>query len=172
MQHFVYLWHDLVRDMFYIGSHSGDTEDGYVSSSRWLNAEVKYRPTEFRRRIVKILPSRQVAQELEYRLLSLIRPTEFGQKYYNIKTGRPLGIDAWNKGQTGVYSEETLAKMSKAKRGNVSNTGKRMPHSAENGRKGAAALRVRATGRKKVLRNGSVSWSYPGDTDYPRKGEG
>lgn len=167
MQHFVYVWHDLARDMFYIGSHTGDPTDGYISSSRWLTAEVKYRPTDFRRRIVKVLPSKQLAQELEYRLISMIPPTDFGKKYYNIKAGRPVGIDAWNKGKTGVYSDETLTKMSNAKLGNASNTGKRMPRSADNGRRGANALRARAIGRRKVIREGATTWAYPGDLDYP-----
>ena len=53
MTHFVYMWFDKSRKMFYVGMHSGDIDDGYISSSSWLSAEVRYRPHDFKRRIIK-----------------------------------------------------------------------------------------------------------------------
>ena len=82
---FIYLWHDKARSMFYIGSHTGTPDDGYKCSSKWLNGEIRYRPTEFRRKIIKFLPIEQLKME-EYRLIKMIKPDEYGKKYYNIKS--------------------------------------------------------------------------------------
>lgn len=46
MYGFIYIWHDRLRNMFYIGSHKGSPDDGYISSSRWLNGEINYRPAD------------------------------------------------------------------------------------------------------------------------------
>lgn len=66
----------------------------------------------------------------------------------------------WNKGKTGVYSHETLEKMSRANRGKRAwNKGVSNPLSAENGRKGAAKLAATATGRKRVYHDdGTWTW--------------
>ncbi len=162
MQHFVYMWFDRARKMFYVGSHSGSVDDGYVSSSRWLSGEVRYRPADFKRRVIKFFDTKHEAQIYEGYLLTLIQPLEFGTKYYNMKQGKPSGTPSWNSGKTGVYTEETLQKMSNKKLGNRSNTGKSMPRSAENGKKGAAKLSAAVTGRKKFLKpNGTWTWVYP-----------
>ena len=163
--HFVYVWRDDSRKMYYIGSHSGDVTDGYVSSSRWLNSEYRFRPTDFRRRIVRYFNAREDAQCYEMFLLSLISYGLFGVKYYNLKTGKPKGTIAWNKGKRGVYSESRLKSQSNKMKGNKSNTGKPQPHASNNGKVGAKKLS--ATGRKKVVRNGKRTWAYVGDADYP-----
>lgn len=162
MQHFVYLWFDKTRKMFYIGSHSGSVSDKYLSSSRWLSGEIKYRPTQFRRKILKICNSRQECLSLEYSLISKIKEHEYGVRYYNQKQGKPKGIDPWNKGKTGIYSKQTLDKISNARVGKPTTSGMPMPKSAENGRKSADKLSKTATGRKrKYLPDGSWTWQYP-----------
>lgn len=170
MVHFVYLWFDVARKMFYVGSHSGTLEDGYVSSSRWLNGEYRYRPHDFRRRILSTFITKNEAQRAEGRLLSLIRGSEFGTKYYNMKIGRPSGLPPWNKGKKGIHDPEKLRRRSEAMMGNKSNTGKKMPKSADNGRLAAPKLTAIATGRKMVLRDGKRTWAYPCDVDYPKVG--
>ncbi len=167
MTHFVYIWRDCVRKMYYIGSHSGKMSDGYVSSSRWFNGEYRFRPTDFKRRIIKCFDTRADAQRYEMFLLSLIPGCSFGVRYYNIKTGKPKGTIAWNKGKRGVYSDSRLKSQSDKMKGNKSNTGKPQPHSANNGRVGAKKLSITATGRKQVVRNGKRTWAYVGDVDYP-----
>lgn len=47
------------------------------------------------------------------------------------------------------------------------NKGVPNPNAAENARKGAKRLSEFTKGRKKVIRNGKVTWSYPCDADYP-----
>ena len=98
MQYFTYLWIDKSRKMFYIGMHEGQVEDNYISSSRWFNGEYNYRPTDFKRRILKIFNDRASARKEEARLLATIREAEFGFRYYNLKNGRPKGTPASNKG--------------------------------------------------------------------------
>lgn len=116
-QHFVYIWFDIKRKMFYIGSHFGKMNDSYLSSSKWLSGEIRYRPLDFKRRIIKFCESKEEALQIEYNLLSKIKEKEFGQKYYNIKSGRSKGCTPWNKGKQNIYSEESLQKMSDAKKG-------------------------------------------------------
>lgn len=39
MQGFVYIWYDRKRKLYYIGSHKGNINDGYIcSSNRMRNA--------------------------------------------------------------------------------------------------------------------------------------
>lgn len=161
MYGFIYIWHDKVRNMFYIGSHEGEVDDGYLSSSRWLNGEINYRPADFRRRIIKKLPYEQLKKE-EYRLIGMITPEQYGRKYYNIKSGQKPGSTPWNKGKKNVYSEKTLQKFSESKMGNTHTKGKKMPTAADNGRKSANKQSLTVTGRKrKYLPDGKWIWEYP-----------
>ena len=148
--------------MFYIGSHSGSVSDNYLSSSRWLSGEIRYRPTEFKRKILKICDSRNESLSLEYSLISKIKEYEYGVRYYNQKQGKPKGIDPWNKGKTGIYSNQTLEKMSNSRKGKPTTSGMLMPKSADNGKKGSTKLSNTVTGRKrKYLPDGSWTWEYP-----------
>ena len=158
---FIYIWRDKVRNMYYIGSHEGRPDDGYISSSHWLTGEIKYRPQDFKRRIIKIIEIADMKTE-EYRLLNMIKENEFGKKYYNLKHGRSRGSVPWNKGKVNIYSDETLSKMSAARAGKPTTKGKKNPQSVVNGRKGAAKLSSTVTGRKKkILADGSWTWEYP-----------
>lgn len=106
--------------MFYVGMHEGNTTDGYVSSSRWFNGEHQYRPKDFKRKILKTFNDRNSARKEEARFLRMIKESEFGKKYYNLKNGRPSGGEPWNKGKKNIYSQETLQKMATAKLGKTS----------------------------------------------------
>ena len=121
MQYFLYVWYDKCRKMFYVGMHEGQITDGYVSSSRWFNGEYQYRPNDFKRKIIKTFNDRKSARKEEARLLRMIKESEFGKKYYNLKNGRPAGTAPWNKGKKNIYSQETLQKMADAKIGKPSN---------------------------------------------------
>ena len=117
MQYCLYVWHDKCRKMFYVGIHEGNITDGYISSSRWFNGEHQYRPNDFKRKIIKTFNDKKSARKEEARLLRMIKESEFGKKYYNLKNGRPAGGEPWNKGKKNIYSPETLQKMSEAKIG-------------------------------------------------------
>lgn len=118
MQYFTYLWIDKSRKMFYIGMHEGYVNDNYISSSRWFNGEYQYRPDNFKRKVLRFFDNRSLARKEEARLLTLIKETEYGTRYYNLKTGRPKGTPASNKGQT--MSLEQREKLSAAKLGKPS----------------------------------------------------
>jgi len=158
---FIYIWRDKVRNMYYIGSHEGEINDEYISSSHWLTGEIKYRPNDFRRRIIKMIDLVDMKTE-EYRFLNMIKEHEFGKKYYNLKHGVPRGTSPWNKGKVNIYSKETLSKMSAARIGKPTTKGKKNPQAIINGKKGADKLSATVTGRrKKVLPDGSWTWEYP-----------
>jgi hypothetical protein len=161
MKHFVYMWHDAARKMFYVGKHSGEFDDLYTASSRWLAGEIRYRPKDFKRRIIRTFDTKNEAQKYEGYLLTLIQEHEWGTKYYNMKQGKPKGIAPWNAGKTGIYSAETINKMSKAKQGKASwNTGIPNPNGRANALKGSAKLSHHAQGRRRLYRDdGSWTWT-------------
>jgi hypothetical protein len=156
---FIYIWRDKIRNMYYIGSHTGLKDDGYISSSNWLTHEIKFRPNDFKRRILKVLNVKDLKLE-EYRLIKMIKDHEFGKKYYNLKCGVPKGNVPVNKGIP--MSLEQRQKLSDAKKGKTAwNKGKPNPNAAQNARKGASKLSAKVTGRKMITRpDGSRTWNY------------
>jgi len=84
---FVYLWKDCKRNKYYLGSHSGDINDGYLGSNKKFLSAYKSRPETFRRRILEFYDSceNSFIRNREEKWLSLIRPEELNIKYYNMK---------------------------------------------------------------------------------------
>lgn len=81
---FVYIWFDRKHKRYYIGSHWGTEDDGYICSSRWMRKAYKRRPNDFKRRIIsKIFSNRKELLDKEFEWLSLIEDTELKSKYYN-----------------------------------------------------------------------------------------
>lgn len=82
---FVYIWYDRKHKRFYIGSHWGYVDDGYVCSSSWMKKAYKLRPNDFKRKIIsKITSNRQDLLIEEHKWLSKIKDHEIGTKYYNL----------------------------------------------------------------------------------------
>ena len=82
----VYIWHDKVRKRFYVGAHWGIPGDSYICSSQWMIKAHKKRPQDFKRKILaNDIPSRKEMFEEEFRWLSMIKPEELGNKYYNLR---------------------------------------------------------------------------------------
>ena len=72
----------------------------------------------------------------------------------------------WNKGKTGIYSEQHREKISNARKGKPTTKGVPNPHSAANGKKGAKKLSETVSGRKiKTLPDGKRIWIYPDKDD-------
>lgn len=84
---FVYIWMDLKRKKFYIGSHSGSLDDGYIGSNKWLLNSYKARPETFKRRILEYYQeiTRKELLDREQIWLSKIKYEELRIKYYNEK---------------------------------------------------------------------------------------
>lgn len=85
---FIYLWYDKKRKLFYLGSHLGQLDDGYIGSNFRLKNAVKKRPETFKRKILQFFPqitSKQLLEK-EQQWLNLIKPEELhGVRYYNEK---------------------------------------------------------------------------------------
>lgn len=90
MSGFVYIWLDKKHRRYYLGSHWGSIDDGYVCSSTWMKRAHAIRPHDFKRRIISTHEDRKEMREREYELLSFIRVEELGKKYYNLSRKAPL----------------------------------------------------------------------------------
>lgn len=89
MSGFVYIWFDKKRKRFYIGSHWGSENDGYICSSKWMRDAYRRRPSDFRRRILSRVETNRADVILkEYEWLSLISEQELGSRYYNLTKHR------------------------------------------------------------------------------------
>ena len=55
MYGFVYIWRDKKHNRFYIGSHWGTIDDGYVCSSTWMKRSYLRRPGDFKRKIISMV---------------------------------------------------------------------------------------------------------------------
>jgi hypothetical protein len=96
---FVYIWFDRKHKRYYIGSHWGTEDDGYICSSRMMRQSYNRRKEDFRRRIIKrIYTNRKDLLIEEERWLSMIDPNKTtprnstiesrkNARYYNIKLG-------------------------------------------------------------------------------------
>ena len=100
---FVYRWTDSSNGMYYVGSHKGDIDDGYVGSGKRFKPAYNKRPKAFER---EILYTGEHYQEVEDLILNTL-DVENDDKSYNLKA---IG---WGGCKKGIKrSEETKRKMS------------------------------------------------------------
>jgi hypothetical protein len=92
MSGFIYVWYDRKHKRYYIGSHWGSPDDGYICSSSWMKKAYRLRTTDFKRRIVATAASRSDLIREEQRWLDMmdddklaVRQTKDRSKvrYYN-----------------------------------------------------------------------------------------
>jgi hypothetical protein len=81
---FVYIWYDKKHKRYYVGSHWGTENDGYICSSRWMRKSYKRRPNDFKRRTIKKVYDRKTLLIEEHNYLSMMKDDELGKKYYNL----------------------------------------------------------------------------------------
>lgn len=123
----VYIWRDRKHKRYYIGSHWGTEDDGYVCSSTWMLAGYARRPKDFKRRIVARLDDRAKLREEEFRWLGMIKSEELKTRYYNIRIKVAEGFPAKRKArqdqmrlETGnAFSPEHRAALSEAHKGHT-----------------------------------------------------
>lgn len=114
---FVYIWRDKSRKRFCIGSHYGQQDDGYVTSTGHMYSSYKRRPQDFRRRILWSLhtPDLKLLHKHEQLWLDKIADHELGVKYYNYKKLARGGNGGANKGKSckkhGPCTSEHRAKL-------------------------------------------------------------
>lgn len=83
---FIYLWYDRKHKRYYLGSHWGTEDDGYICSSNWMRDAYRRRPQDFRRKIIKrIHTDHKSLLKEEERYLKMIKDEEIGKKFYNLK---------------------------------------------------------------------------------------
>lgn len=82
---FVYIWFDRKHKRYYVGSHWGYEDDGYVCSSTWMRNAYNIRKNDFKRKIIARVYSnrKELLLKEEYYLL-LIKDCELRIRYYNI----------------------------------------------------------------------------------------
>jgi hypothetical protein len=82
---FIYLWFDRKHKRYYVGSHWGTEQDGYICSSNWMRKSYVRRPDDFKRKIIKRVYSNRIELlEEEQKYLNMIRPEEVKTRYYNL----------------------------------------------------------------------------------------
>lgn len=127
---FIYLWYDRKHKRYYVGSHWGTEDDGYICSSSWMKKAQKYRSEDFKRRILTIVVTRANLLAEEQKWLDMIKPEEVKVRYYNLhlncmglwhhsdeprKTiGEKISVSKIGK-SNGAHTEETRKKMSEVK---------------------------------------------------------
>lgn len=112
---FVYIWFDVVKYKYYIGSHFGLDTDGYIGSGTYFKKAYNRRPQDFKRRIIeRVYGSKKELLEVEEKWLMLIPDLELGVKYYNLKKTAVGGSVKGRKCEP--RSEEYLKKIRKPKK--------------------------------------------------------
>ena len=88
---FVYIWYDRAEKMYYIGSHMGPYDDGYICSSKSMKDEYRSRPFHFMRRILywHKTNDRKELLQIEGKWLLKIPLNILGEYYYNLIRGNP-----------------------------------------------------------------------------------
>lgn len=121
---FLYVWYDRKRKMYYIGSHYGNENDGYICSSNRMRDAYRRRPNDFKRRIIQRNIDRDKLLNEEHKWLQLIPENELGKKYYNLRQHKwgHWSTDENKRltvGQKISASPNRAANISKANRGRV-----------------------------------------------------
>ena len=129
---FVYIWYDRKHKRYYIGSHWGYEDDGYICSSDWMNRAYQRRPEDFKRRILsRIYTNKTDTFYKEQEWLNLVKLEEIKIRYYNLhikvhhwaiypENVKTIGqkISLANKGRiNGPCSEETKEKIRQSTKG-------------------------------------------------------
>lgn len=110
---FIYIWRDRKHNRYYVGRHWGTEDDGYLCSSRSMRDANRYRPQDFKRRIIaKVFTNKQDLVLEEQRWLDMIKSSELGTRYYN-KTLRSDSPSMFGR----THTQETKNKMSIATKG-------------------------------------------------------
>ena len=111
---FIYKTTNLINEKIYVGQHSTDKlSDGYLGSGDILKQAIKkHGRKNFKREILLYCLSCQ--KHIDFFEQKFIKElNSISPNGYNITEGGGgmVGFPAWNKGKTGIYSEEVLEKM-------------------------------------------------------------
>jgi len=95
---FIYKWTNQRNKKYYIGSHHGSTDDGYVGSGVWFRRAYKKEPYNFTREILEYVTVNEPIKTLELEDSYLIEQCEVGNKdkCYNIARASRRGSGTWS----------------------------------------------------------------------------
>lgn len=84
---YIYIWYDTIKKKFCIGSHYGQVEDDYISSTGHFIKAYRKRPNTFRFRVLEYIfeNNKKLIIKTEEKWLQKIKIEELGKKYYNLK---------------------------------------------------------------------------------------
>lgn len=147
MKDIVYITTNHVNGKQYVGSHStNNLEDPYLGSGVLIKKALKkYGRENFSKEIIKICESREEAvllEEVYINEFKTLNPagynlSPYGNAAFPGHKNPMYGKDPWNKGLIGIYSEETLEKISEGAKGRGFKKGH--SHSSESRKKIGAA---------------------------------
>jgi len=106
---FCYRWYDSSNGMYYVGSHKGTVDDGYIGSGKWFKDSYKKRKNKFQR---EILYTGDYYRLYEQILLDY-EDAANSKYFYNLKNAAEGGYTRNGR----PMSKEARENMSKAKRG-------------------------------------------------------
>ena len=103
---FVYKWTDLYNNKYYIGSHRGDVNDGYIGSGSYFKKAYNKRKDFFSREILYVGSDYRELEEFILEELNAMND----KNSYNL-TNKARGVS--------MQSKESRLKISKSKKGNT-----------------------------------------------------
>ena len=183
---FVYIWYDRKRKWFCIGSHFGTLDDGYTSSTGFMNSAFKKRPDDFKRKVLEFYYGTEHKELflLEQKWLDMIKNEElcFGEnrknnttKYYNVKknasglsgaVASELKKAFWNS-EAGA---ERKSVMSEEMRGNTLGTYRKgIPCSEETKKNISAGNKGKTRNKEQLERQSEITKNLWQDPDYLEK---
>jgi hypothetical protein len=137
MHGFVYIWYDRKHQRYYIGSHWGLENDGYICSSNWMLKSYKKRPEDFKRRIIsRIYTNRKDLLNEEQRYLNMIKKSEIISSINTTYDERILNVRYYNlnlKIHDFWHTHENNNKKTIGQKISFSKTGKSVPAPAGRG---------------------------------------
>jgi hypothetical protein len=181
MDSFVYIWTNLTTGRKYIGVHKGDSDDGYICSSKIMLEEYQINPSNFKREIIAYGTFEDM-YNLETKMLHEINAAE-NSNYYNQSNNngqfyikkhneqtkekirqKALGRPGWNKGLPNPKQKEKMLKDNPMKRPEIAakvaekNRGK-IPY---NKGKGKGEIRAKSKGSKGYGKDGrkKTIWTF------------
>ena len=107
---FVYKWYDTSNNMYYIGSHKGDVNDGYIGSGTYFLKAYNKRKESFFREILYVGEHYRFYEETILKYLN----AEKDKSYYNLKND---SIGGWSHLQTDEIKKKRGKSISKALKG-------------------------------------------------------
>lgn len=181
---FIYIWYDRKRKWFCIGSHMGSLDDGYTSSTGFMDSAIKKRPHDFRRKVLEFYYGNDPKElfALEQKYLDMIKDEELclGEnkrngtiRYYNVKkhaiglSGKAASVlkkQFWDSDRGAERKKIMSKEMSEnnpCKKGNIPwNKGIKCPSISE--AKKGVSLNLTEEQRQKRSEIGKEIWQRPG----------